>query len=165
MPRFFRPRKVHLRSDAGIKTYHSVSSFIPALTRPTELSGFSPGPPPSTLNQRTSNLRAVAKNSVASCLSAVLLHAAIGDTGAAMTTISLKIDEKLAASLDAEARALRTTRSELCRQAIAGLLRRSAKGKPTLLQQSKDLCGAGSSEMRDLSTNRRHLAGFGGKSR
>lgn len=110
-------------------------------------------------------MRAVAKNSVASCLSAVLLHAAIRDTGAAVTTISLKIDEKLAASLDAEARALRTTRSELCRQAIAGLLRRSAKGKPTLLQQSKDLCGAGSSEMRDLSTNRRHLAGFGGKSR
>ena len=82
-----------------------------------------------------------------------------------MTTISLKIDEKMAAELEAEAQARRTTRSDLCRQALAGLLRRSAKGQPTLLQQSKDLCGAGSSGMRDLSSNKRHLAGFGDKLR
>ena len=96
---------------------------------------------------------------------AVLPFAAIGDIKQPMMTISLKVDEKLAAGLEAEARARRTTRSELCRQALAGLLRRSAKGKPTLLQQSKDLCGAGSSGMRDLSSNKRHLAGFGRKPR
>jgi hypothetical protein len=82
-----------------------------------------------------------------------------------MTTISLKIDEKLAASLDAEASARRTTRSALCRQALTALLRKSTKSKPSLLQQSKDLCGAGSSGLRDLSSNPRHLAGFGGKAR
>jgi hypothetical protein len=82
-----------------------------------------------------------------------------------MTTISLKIDEKLAASLDAEASARRTTRSALCRQALTALLRKSTKSKPSLLQQSKDLCGAGSSGLCDLSSNSRHLAGFGGKAR
>jgi hypothetical protein len=78
-----------------------------------------------------------------------------------MTTLSLKIDEKLAAGLAAEARARRTTRSQLCRLALAGLLRRTAKSKPSLLQQTRDLCGAGSSGLRDLSTHPRHLAGFG----
>jgi hypothetical protein len=96
---------------------------------------------------------------------AVLRFAAFGDTAIGMTTISLKIDETLAAGLDAEARARRTTRSEICREALAGLLRKSAKSKPSLLQQSKDLCGAGSSGMGDLSSNARHLAGFGGKAR
>jgi hypothetical protein len=96
---------------------------------------------------------------------AVLRFAAFGDTAIGMTTISLKIDEKLAAGLDAEARARRTTRSELCREALTGLMRKSGKSKPSLLQQSKDLCGAGSSGMGDLSSNPRHLAGFGGKAR
>lgn len=96
---------------------------------------------------------------------AVLLFTENGDTASSMTTISLKIDEKMAAGLEAEARARRTTRSELCREALAGLLRRSAKGKPSLLDQSKDLCGAGSSGLGDLSANKRHLAGFGRKLR
>jgi hypothetical protein len=82
-----------------------------------------------------------------------------------MTTISLKIDEKLAAGLEAEARARRTTRSELCRQALTSLLRKSAKSKPSLLQQTKDLCGTGSSGLGNLSSHPRHLAGFGGKPR
>ena len=96
---------------------------------------------------------------------AVLLFLANGDTGCSMTTISLKIDEKMAAGLEAEARARRTSRSALCREAISGWLRRSSKGKPTLLEQSKDLCGAGTSGLGDLSTNKHHLAGFGGKIR
>ena len=95
----------------------------------------------------------------------VLPFVANGDTNESMTTISLKIDEKLAAGLEAEARARRTTRSELCREALAGLLRKSGKSKPSLLQQSKDLCGAGASGLGDLSSNPRHLAGFGGKAR
>jgi hypothetical protein len=95
----------------------------------------------------------------------VLPFVAIGDTKEIMTTISLKIDEKLAACLDAEARVRHTTRSELCRQALAGLLRKSGKSKPSLLQQSKDLCGAGASGLGDLSSNPRHLAGFGSKPR
>ena len=82
-----------------------------------------------------------------------------------MTTISLKIDEKLAAGLEEEARVRRTTRSALICQALAGLLRKSGKGKPSLLQQSKDLCGAGSSGFGDLSSHPRHLADFGGKAR
>jgi len=82
-----------------------------------------------------------------------------------MTTFSLKLDEKLAASLAAEARMRRTTRSELCRRAIAGLLRQSGKSKPTLFQQTQDLSGAGSSGLRDLSSNPRHLVGFGQKVR
>jgi hypothetical protein len=95
----------------------------------------------------------------------VLLFLANGDTLQPMTTISLKIDQKMAAGLEAEARARRTSRSALCREALSGWLRRSSKGKPTLLDQSKDLCGAGTSGLGDLSTNKRHLAGFGGKIR
>jgi hypothetical protein len=94
-----------------------------------------------------------------------LRFAVNGDTEETMTNISLKIEEKLAASLDAEARARRTTRSALIRQALTGLLRKSGQSKPSLLQQSKDLCGAGSSGMGDLSSNPRHLAGFGDKAR
>ena len=82
-----------------------------------------------------------------------------------MITFSLKLDEKLAASLAAEARMRRTTRSELCRRAIAGLLRRSGKSKPTLFKQTQDLSGAGSSGLGDLSSNPRHLVGFGQKAR
>jgi len=95
----------------------------------------------------------------------VLPFVAIGDTKGTMTTISLKIEEKLAASLDAEARARRTTRSALIRQALTGLLGKSGKSQPSLLQQSKDLCGAGASGLGDLSSDPRHLAGFGSKPR
>lgn len=84
---------------------------------------------------------------------------------APMITFSLKLDEKMAASLAAEARVRRTTRSELCRRAIAGHLRQSGKSKPTLFQQTQDLSGAGSSGLRDLSSNPRHLFGFGQKAR
>ena len=105
------------------------------------------------------------RNAAPGKLKLSIANCRIGYYRTSMTTFSLKLDEKLAASLAAEARMRRTTRSELCRRAIAGLLRQSGKSKPTLFQQTQDLSGAGSSGLRDLSSNPRHLVGFGQKAR
>ena len=78
-----------------------------------------------------------------------------------MTTLTLKVSEELLAKLDEAARLDRTTRSELCRKALEARLKKTPMRRRSLLELSRDLCGAGSSGIRDLSSNKRHLEGFG----
>jgi Arc/MetJ-type ribon-helix-helix transcriptional regulator len=79
-----------------------------------------------------------------------------------MTTISLKIPDELVARMDAMARAKRTNRSALLREALEEKLKAAArKNPPSLFERSADLCGKGSSGLGDLASNPKHLEGFG----
>ena len=79
-----------------------------------------------------------------------------------MTTISLKVPDELIARMDAMARAKRTSRSALLREALEEKLKAaSRKSPPSLYEQSADLCGKGSSGLGDLASNPKHLEGFG----
>lgn len=79
-----------------------------------------------------------------------------------MTTISLKIPDDLVCRVDAEARAKRTSRSALMREALEEKLKSAAlESTPSLYDRSADLCGRGTSGLGDLSSNPKHLEGFG----
>ena len=79
-----------------------------------------------------------------------------------MTTISLKIPDDLISRLDAVARAGRTSRSALFREALEEKLHAVGwKSPPSLYERSADLCGSGASGVGDLASNPRHLEGFG----
>jgi hypothetical protein len=79
-----------------------------------------------------------------------------------VTTISLKIPDDLASRLEATARAQQTSRSALFREALEEKLEALAsESRPSLLDQSADLCGSGGSGIGDLASNPDHLKGFG----
>jgi Arc/MetJ-type ribon-helix-helix transcriptional regulator len=79
-----------------------------------------------------------------------------------MTTISLKIPDELVSRMDAVARAKRTSRSALLREALEEKLKATARKTPlSLYEQSADLCGKGKSGLKDLASNPKHLEGFG----
>lgn len=79
-----------------------------------------------------------------------------------MTTISLKVPEELVSRMDAVARARKTSRSALLREALEDKLKAAArKYPPSLFDQSTDLCGLGDSGIGDLASHPKHLQGFG----
>jgi len=79
-----------------------------------------------------------------------------------MTTISLKVPDELVSRMDAVARARRTSRSALLREALEATLQAAAKETPpSLYERSADLCGKGHSGLGDLASNPKHLEGFG----
>jgi len=79
-----------------------------------------------------------------------------------MTTISLKVPDELVARMDAVARAKRTSRSALLREAMEDKLKLVArKTPPSLFERSADLCGKDHSGLGDLASNPTHLQGFG----
>ncbi len=79
-----------------------------------------------------------------------------------MTTVSLKIPDELVSRMDAVARAKRTSRSALLREALEEKLKATARKTPlSLYEQSTDLCGKGNSGIEDLASNPKHLEGFG----
>ncbi|MCW1886635.1 ribbon-helix-helix domain-containing protein [Luteolibacter flavescens] len=82
-----------------------------------------------------------------------------------MTSISLKIPDELASRLDAAALAQRTSRSAIIREALEEKLESLARdNRPSLLEQSLDLCGSGASDIGDLSSNPDHSLDFGKRS-
>jgi predicted transcriptional regulator len=74
-----------------------------------------------------------------------------------MRTVSFKLPEKLDAALDELARKRSTTRSELVREAIEAL----AKGKRRSVTAAIDALTSGVDGPADLSSNPKHLAGYG----
>lgn len=75
-----------------------------------------------------------------------------------MKTISVKLPSPMAAWLDQQARELGRSKSALVRQALEQQQHKMGKG--TCLELLEDLCGSVRGP-RDLSTNRKHLEGFG----
>ncbi|HVM60511.1 MAG TPA: ribbon-helix-helix domain-containing protein [Verrucomicrobiae bacterium] len=79
-----------------------------------------------------------------------------------MTTITVKLPEELEAQLDVAAKRRRTSRSEVVRQLLEQGLRKPGHGAgASCYELARDLCGSVKGAPPDLSTNKRHLEGFG----
>jgi selenocysteine-specific translation elongation factor len=79
-----------------------------------------------------------------------------------MTTISLKLPERLLELLEAESRARRTTKSSLVRECLEQTLAaRPQGGAATCYDLARNLAGAVKGLPRDLATNPKYLEGFG----
>ena len=78
-----------------------------------------------------------------------------------MRTVSIKLEDGLDRRLVAAARMQRTSKSNLVRLAIHAFLdEKRGIGAGSCLDLAKDLVGSAEGP-RDLSTNRRHMKGFG----
>ena len=79
-----------------------------------------------------------------------------------MTTITLKIPEKLGDELNALAAKKGVSKSALVREAIAeNVQRQKQQGQLSAHEVMKKACGMVRSGRRDLATNPRHLEGLG----
>lgn len=77
------------------------------------------------------------------------------------STLTIRLEDELMRHLEDEARRTRTSKGELVRRALRERLH---KRKPSVLDALGDLVGSIEGPA-DLSSNRRHLAGFGSKKR
>jgi predicted DNA-binding protein len=79
-----------------------------------------------------------------------------------MTTILVKLPEALDQRLQMVAARKRTSKSTVIRQAVEQALRPNGRASSaSCYELAKDLCGSVKGAPRDLSTNKRYLAGFG----
>lgn len=79
-----------------------------------------------------------------------------------MTTISLKLPDRLLERLEAETRARGTTKSSLVRECLERSLEpRHRGGNATCYDLAADLAGAVKGLPRDLATNPKYLEDFG----
>lgn len=79
-----------------------------------------------------------------------------------MTTISLKLPDRLLELLEAESRARRTTKSSVVRDCLERTLGAPPrKAKVSCYDLARDLAGSVKGLPRDLATNRKYLEGFG----
>lgn len=79
-----------------------------------------------------------------------------------MTTLTLKVPDELAFQLEAEASRQRVSKSEILRNALVGSLRQSrSRKKASAYDLMKGRLGVIRSGHRDLSTNKKHMSGFG----
>lgn len=79
-----------------------------------------------------------------------------------MSTISLKLPERLLELLEKESRTRRTTKSSLVREALEkSLSPRSPGSEATCYDLARDLAGSVKGLPRDLATNPKHMEGFG----
>jgi metal-responsive CopG/Arc/MetJ family transcriptional regulator len=74
-----------------------------------------------------------------------------------MSTITVRLGKKLTKQLDFAAKARATTRSLLVREAVATYVVEPKKKKHSFME----LAGTLSSGVHDLSTNPKHMEGFG----
>jgi len=79
-----------------------------------------------------------------------------------MTTISLKLPDRLLERLEKESAARGTTKSSLVRECLEKVLdARPADGKATCYDLASDLAGSLKGLPRDLATNSKHMEDFG----
>jgi predicted DNA-binding protein len=91
----------------------------------------------------------------------VLQNAAIGITFPSMTTtVTMKIPKEMAQKLEAVAVRKRVPKSKLVREALDVFLNKQ-KTKLSLYDRMKDGIGCVSSGKGDLSTNPKHMEGYG----
>jgi hypothetical protein len=82
----------------------------------------------------------------------------IGNTVARMKTLTVKLPERLAASLEREAERAQVSTAEIVRD----ILERHLSGAPvSAVNLAGDLAGCVDSRVGDLSSNRANLEGFG----
>ncbi len=79
-----------------------------------------------------------------------------------MSTISLKLPDRLLEALEGESRARGTTKSALVRESLEKMLAAIPQGgKATCFDLARDLAGSLKGLPRDLATNPKYLEGFG----
>lgn len=78
-----------------------------------------------------------------------------------MKTVALKLPDELEARLQAAVAQRRTTRSRFLRELIEAHLRGTRAPKDSALARAGDLVGCLSGGPTDLSTNPKHLKGYG----
>lgn len=79
-----------------------------------------------------------------------------------MSTISLKLPDKLLDLLEKESRARRTTKSSLIRESLEKtLVSRPSADQASCYDLAHDLAGSLKGLPRDLATNPKHMEGFG----
>lgn len=79
-----------------------------------------------------------------------------------MSTISLKLPDRLLELLEQESRSRRTTKSSLVRECLEKTLAASSQhGEATCYDLARDLAGSVKGLPRDLATNPKHLESFG----
>ncbi len=77
-----------------------------------------------------------------------------------MTARTIKLDPALDRDIDALAKSRNVSRSVIVREALAEYVRR--EGKPrSFIDAAGDLIGSIGGGPRDLSTNRKHMRGYG----
>jgi negative regulator of replication initiation len=76
-----------------------------------------------------------------------------------MKTISLKIDSNLYAWLQKQSKKLGRSKSAITREALE--MSRGGKSAPSCHDLMADVCGSVRSGVKDLSTNKKYLKGFG----
>ena len=76
-----------------------------------------------------------------------------------MKTISLKVDEALNGWLEAEAKKLGRSKSDLAREALNE--KRQGRRGPSLHDLMKDYCGIIKGGPSDYATNKKYMKGFG----
>ena len=77
-----------------------------------------------------------------------------------MKTISLKVPDEIDARLEARAKAIRKTKSELTREALAAFLEGEGSSGVSCLDLVRDLVGTAQGPG-DLASNKKHLRGYG----
>jgi hypothetical protein len=79
-----------------------------------------------------------------------------------MTTISVKIPESLKLRMETESNRRGLSKSRLIREALErAFTARKAEAGTTVFDLTKDLCGTVTGGPRDLSSNPKHLDGYG----
>jgi hypothetical protein len=79
-----------------------------------------------------------------------------------MQTISLRLPDDLFAQLRGEAKARRTTQSQLVRESLDQMFRKRARGRAVSCNDlSRDLVGSIKGLPKDLSFNARHMEDYG----
>lgn len=95
-------------------------------------------------------------------MNSVLRASSKRNTVSRMSTISLKLPDRLLDLLEKESRTRRTTKSSLVREALEkSLSPRSMGGEATCYDLARDLAGSVKGLPRDLATNPKHMEGFG----
>ena len=78
-----------------------------------------------------------------------------------MVTVTVKLPPDLAAQLATDARHKRVSKSALIRASLERTYARGKAGRTTLYERTKHLAGAVKGLPTDLSTNKKHMEGFG----
>lgn len=79
----------------------------------------------------------------------------------AVTSLTISIPPELKSRLKAEARRMRTSCAAIVRDSVRVHLKRKDRGKLSLYERTKHLCGIGDSGVKDLATNPKYLKGLG----
>jgi predicted transcriptional regulator len=79
-----------------------------------------------------------------------------------MVTISVKISADIDSKLAAEARAKRTSKSAVIRDSLEKrFVASKTRARPTVYERTKHLAGSLKGLPKDLSSNKKHMEGFG----